>query len=117
MVAFQKCQSSLGQSNCIKQLGVIYVPVLHHQAHWDNLGCSMPQPSPLWIFDSYDTGIEIWWREVVEALGMGLFSRNSQCLLLLCQWCCVMWWKLYLCIFIPILTWGLVVLLPSKSFP
>jgi hypothetical protein len=30
---------------------------------------------------------------------MGLFSRNSQCLLLLCQWCCVMWWKVYICVY------------------
>jgi hypothetical protein len=30
MVAFQ---SSLGQNNCIIQLGVICVPVLQHQAH------------------------------------------------------------------------------------
>jgi len=34
MVAFQKCQSSMGQNKCIIQLGVIYVPVpLQHQAH------------------------------------------------------------------------------------
>lgn len=33
MVAFQRCQSSLGQINCIIQLGVICVPVLQHQAH------------------------------------------------------------------------------------
>ncbi len=47
----------------------------------NNLGCSMPQPvlcEPLTLM--YDTGIEIWWHEV-EALDMGLFSRNSQFLL------------------------------------
>jgi hypothetical protein len=33
MVAFQKCQSSMAQNNCIIQLGVICVPVLQHQAH------------------------------------------------------------------------------------
>jgi hypothetical protein len=45
------------------------------------LGCSMPQQvlcEPLTLM--YDKGIEIWWHEV-EALDMGLFSRNSQFLL------------------------------------
>jgi hypothetical protein len=63
----------------------------------NNLGCSMPQPV---LCESLILMIEALRSDdgEVEALDMGLFSRNSQCLLLLCQWRCVMWWKLYLCI-------------------